>query len=267
MATMRLLLFLALCSTGIHVILSDDAAALQSLKVAWKNYPPSWDRSSDYCGWKGVTCKDSSVTELRLSAVGLIGDLSGDIGALTELTSLDLSFNPGLTGSLSPGLGNLKKLNILILAGCRFTGNIPDELGNLGELTLLFSSVTSPAGLDQLLNAKHFHFYKNPAFRSNSKQPIQREMVLIHVPSSIAGCLTETNLVVLIPSTIGLVQTLEVLRLDRNALTGTVPSSISNLTNLNELVMDIRITSRYCAREAFQPARYTAKCRTEKQCI
>lgn len=24
-----------------------------------------------------------------------------------------------------------------ILAGCRFTGNIPDELGNLGELTFL----------------------------------------------------------------------------------------------------------------------------------
>ncbi|KAK9920140.1 hypothetical protein M0R45_028701 [Rubus argutus] len=232
MATMRLLLFLALCSTGIHVILSDDAAALQSLKVAWQNYPPSWDRSSDYCGWEGVTCKDSSVTAF------------GDIGAFTELTSLDLSFNPGLTGSLSPGLGNLKKLNILILAGCRFTGNIPDELGNLGELTFLalntnnltggipaslVSSVTSPAGLDQLLNAKHFHFNKNQLSGQIPANLFSAEMVLIHVlfdGNKFSGP---------IPSTIGLVQTLEALRLDRNALTGTVPSSISNLTNVIEL--------------------------------
>lgn len=247
------------------MILSDDAAALQSLKVAWQNYPPSWDRSSDYCGWEGVTCKDSSVTALRLSAMGLIGDLSGDIGAFTELTSLDLSFNPGLTGSLSPGLGNLKKLNILILAGCRFTGNIPDELGNLGELTFLalntnnltgripaslgklsnlywldlaenqlngplpVSSVTSPAGLDQLLNAKHFHFNKNQLSGQIPANLFSAEMVLIHVlfdGNKFSGP---------IPSTIGLVQTLEALRLDRNALTGTVPSSISNLTNVNEL--------------------------------
>ncbi|XP_011028065.1 PREDICTED: probable leucine-rich repeat receptor-like protein kinase At5g49770, partial [Populus euphratica] len=38
-----------------------------------------------------------------------------------------------------------------------------------------------------------------------------------------------------IPSTLGLVQTLEVLRLNRNALSGEVPKNLNNLTNLNEL--------------------------------
>ncbi|KAK1563043.1 hypothetical protein Q3G72_021385 [Acer saccharum] len=70
--------------------------------------------------------------------MSLEGILSGDIGGLTELTSLDFSFNKGLTGSLSPRLGDLQKLNILILSGCSFTGNIPDELGNLADLSFLF---------------------------------------------------------------------------------------------------------------------------------
>jgi Leucine-rich repeat (LRR) protein len=38
-----------------------------------------------------------------------------------------------------------------------------------------------------------------------------------------------------IPSTLGLIQTLEVLRLDRNTLTGKVPENLSNLTNIIEL--------------------------------
>ncbi|XP_062006732.1 leucine-rich repeat receptor protein kinase HPCA1 [Rosa rugosa] len=265
MANMRLLLFLALCS-GIQVVFSDDAAAgLQSLKAVWRNYPPSWDRSSDYCGWEGITCNQgSSVTAMRLSGMGLVGDLSGDIGAFTELTSLDLSFNPGLTGPLSPQLGQLQKLNILILAGCKFTGNIPDELGNLGELTFLalntnnltgkipaslgklsqlywldlaenqltgpipVSSMTSP-GLDQLVKAKHFHFNKNQLSGSIPATLFSAKMALIHVlfdGNKLSGT---------IPSTIGQVQTLEALRLDRNALTGPVPKSINNLTNVNEL--------------------------------
>ncbi|KAM1272252.1 hypothetical protein ACFX2J_032965 [Malus domestica] len=144
MATVRMLLFLAIVySAGIHVIVSvtdpNDAAVLQSLKGAWQNTPPSWDKSNDPCGlrWDGVTCNGSRVSALELSSTGLKGELTGDIGGLTELRSLDLSFNPGLTGSLSPRLGDLKKLNVLVLAGCSFNVNIPDELGNLAELTYL----------------------------------------------------------------------------------------------------------------------------------
>ncbi|KAA8517585.1 hypothetical protein F0562_017785 [Nyssa sinensis] len=264
-----LLCFLVFCSV-IRVISSvtdpGDAATLQSLKDQWENTPPSWEKSDDPCGapWEGVTCKNSRVTDLGLSSMGLTGKLSGDIGGLTELSSLDLSFNGGLTGSLSPRLGDLQKLNILILAGCGFNGNIPNELGNLAELSFLalnsnnfsggippslgrlsklywldvaenqltgslpISTNTTP-GLNLLKNAKHFHFNKNQLSGKIPERLFSSDMTLIHILFDGNQFIEE------IPSTLGFVQTLEVLRLDRNALSGNVPSNLNNLTNVIEL--------------------------------
>lgn len=270
MTILLVLLFLGLFSTEIHVISSftdpQDVVALRSLKDVWQDTPPSWDRSDDPCGapWEGVTCNKSRVTSLGLSTMGLKGKLTGDIGQLTELRSLDLSFNRGLTGPLSPQIGDLSKLNILILAGCGFSGNIPDALGNLSELSFLalnsnnftgkippslgklsklywldladnqltgpipVSTSTTP-GLDLLLKAKHFHFNKNQLSGSIPTKLFSSEMILIHI------LFDGNNLSGTIPSTLVLVQTVEVLRLDRNILRGEVPSNLNNLTNINEL--------------------------------
>ncbi|KAF9592301.1 hypothetical protein IFM89_013527 [Coptis chinensis] len=242
------------------------AAALQSLKDQWQNLPPSWENSTDPCGapWAGVTCINSRVTRLSLSAMNLKGTLGGDIAELSELKSLDLSFNPGLTGPLPSEIGNLTNLDILILAGCSFSGSIPEEIGNLANLSFLalnsnnFSgnipptlgslsnlywldvadnqltgslpvSTNTAPGLDLLLNAKHFHFNKNQLSGSIPFKLFSSEMVLIHV------ILNDNRLTGEIPATLGVVKTLEILRLDRNALTGTVPSNLNNLTSLNEL--------------------------------
>ncbi|KAJ4832493.1 hypothetical protein Tsubulata_000041 [Turnera subulata] len=276
MAASRLLFFLALFTAGISFSFSetdprDDvyfggtAAALQSLKDVWKNTPPTWHKSDDPCvDWEGVTCSNSRVTALGLSTMGLKGQLSGDIGGLTELRSLDLSYNPDLTGILTPRLGDLQNLNILILAGCGFSGDIPDELGNLAELSFLalnsnqlsgrippslgklsklywldlaenqltgpipVSTSTTP-GLNQLLKAKHFHFNKNKLSGPIPDRLFSPDMVLIHV------LFDGNRLTGEIPGSLGQVQTLEVLRLDRNALSGEIPSNLSNLVNLNEL--------------------------------
>ncbi|PIA59778.1 hypothetical protein AQUCO_00400580v1 [Aquilegia coerulea] len=267
-----LLLLMVFCFIGVELIsaVTDvaDAAALLSLKNHWENLPPSWGSSpDDPCGaqWEGVTCNGSRVAALKLSTINLKGTFdSGDIGALSELRSLDLSYNPDLTGSLSPSIGNLTKLNILILASCGFTGNIPEEIGKLTELTFLalnsnnfsgtipttlgslskvywldladnqltgslpVSTINTP-GLDMLLNAKHFHFNKNQLSGSISPKLFNSEMVLIHI------LLDENQFTGEIPSTLGTVTTLENLRLDRNSLTGPVPSSVNNLTTLSEL--------------------------------
>lgn len=270
MAATRLLLCFIVFSSGIDFIYTvtdpRDVTILRSLKDQWENTPPSWQKSDDPCGtsWEGVTCNNSRVTALGLSTMGLRGKLSGDIGGLTELISLDLSFNRGLTGSLSPRIGDLQKLNILILAGCSFSGSIPRELGRLSELSFLalnsnnftgeiprtlgnlsklywldladnqltgpipVSTFSSP-GLDLLKKAKHFHFNKNQLSGSIPDILFSSDMVLIHVlfdGNQLSGS---------IPFTLGLVQTLEVLRLDRNALNGSVPSNLNNLTSIVEL--------------------------------
>ncbi|KAL8557762.1 hypothetical protein ACS0TY_005026 [Phlomoides rotata] len=257
----------------IHVVFavtnSQDVAVLRSLKDGWGNTPPSWDKSNDPCSsWDGVFCNNTRVTSLGLTSLGITGKISGDIAGLTELDSLDMSFNLGLTGPISPRLGDLKKLTTLILAGCGFTGSIPSELGNLSELTYLalntnnlngeippslgrlsklywldlaqnkftgkipVSSNINPedsSGLDQLKLAKHFHFNQNQLSGEIPTKLFGSDMSLIHVLFD--GNQFEGS----IPPTVTSVQTLEALRLDRNNLNGPVPPDLNTLPNIIEL--------------------------------
>ncbi|KAA8536659.1 hypothetical protein F0562_029137 [Nyssa sinensis] len=239
--------------------------ALTSLKDVWQNTPPSWVGSNP-CDdrWVGIRCTNSRVTSIILPSMNLTGELSGDIESFSELQTLDLSYNKGLTGSLPPSIGNLKKLSNLILVGCSFTGLIPDTIGYLQQLVFLslscnsfsgpippsigklsnlywldftdnklngsipVSNGTSP-GLDMLVHAKHFHFGKNQLSGEIPSQLFSSNMVLIHL------LLDSNQLTGYIPSTLGLVQTLELLRLDRNSLCGPVPSNLNNLTNVKQL--------------------------------
>ncbi|XP_072993063.1 leucine-rich repeat receptor protein kinase HPCA1-like [Typha latifolia] len=265
----RLLLFLVFLAglrAGFCQTNSQDAAALQSLSSQWQNLPSSWGQSNDPCGtpWDGIICSNGRVTSLRMSTMSIKGQLSGDIGQLTELVYLDLSFNPELGGSLTSKIGNLKQLTTLILAGCSFSGTIPQELGNLAKLSFMalnsnrftgklpaslgllsnllwfdvadnqltgslpISSSTSP-GFDQLVNTQHFHFNKNNLSGPIPEQLFSSNMTLIHI------LFDGNQFTGPIPNSIGLVKTLEVLRLDRNLLNGSIPTNITNLTDLNEL--------------------------------
>ncbi|KAK9286995.1 hypothetical protein L1049_015403 [Liquidambar formosana] len=82
-----------------------------------------------------------------------------------------------------------------------------------------------------LLHARHFHFGKNQLSGTIPTQLFSSNMILIHV-------LFEGNqLTGSIPSTLGLVQSLEVVRLDRNFLSGPVPSNLNNLINVSQLFL------------------------------
>ncbi|MQL93230.1 hypothetical protein Taro_025868 [Colocasia esculenta] len=194
-----------------------------------------------------------------LSSTELQGELSGDIGSLTEMETLDLSYNVNLTGPLPQSIGSLTNLKRLVLAGCSFNGPIPD-LGNLQNLSTLslssnqFSGQIPPSigrlsslyvlditdnrltgsipvspGLDMLINCRHFHCGKNQLSGSIPEGLFRPKMQIIHV------LFDNNNLSGTIPSSLGLVKTLEVVRLDRNSITGHVPNNINSLTNLREL--------------------------------
>jgi hypothetical protein len=240
---------------------------LLALRQSWENTPPNWV-GTDPCGdsWEGISCSNSRVISITLSGTGLSGTLPSDILRLTELRTLDLSSNPGLTGNIPQSIGNLRNLITLILAHCRFSGRIPDSIGSLqqletlslnsngfsgpippsiGNLTNLFwldlaenqltgaipvSDGTRP-GLDMLTNTKHFHLGSNQLSGDIPPTLFSSSLTLIHL------LLEDNRLTGNIPSTLGFVRTLEVVRLDRNLLTGPVPSNINNLTGVHDLFL------------------------------
>ncbi|XP_015891139.3 leucine-rich repeat receptor protein kinase HPCA1 [Ziziphus jujuba] len=251
---------------GMAVADNQDFPGLMTLKEDWKKKPPGWKGSDPCSDWEGIECTGSRVTSIKLSSMGLEGTLSEEIQNLSELQTLDLSYNKGLIGKLPQSIGKLKKLTNLILVGCSFSGPIPDTIGSLEQLFFLslnsnkFSGGIPPSignlpklnwldmadnnlegpipvsngstsGLDMLLHTKHFHFGKNKLSGEILEKLFNSSMKLIHV------LFESNNLTGKIPSTLGLVQTLEVVRFDRNNLVGKVPSNLNSLTNVSELYL------------------------------
>ncbi|XP_044977449.1 leucine-rich repeat receptor protein kinase HPCA1-like [Hordeum vulgare subsp. vulgare] len=259
------LFLLLLClQSGSSQTNPQDVAALQALMKNWRNQPQSWTGSDPCKPWDGISCSNGRVTELRLSSMNVAGTLSNAIEQLSALTYLDLSNNPSLGGPLTPNIGNLKQLTILNLLGCSFTGNIPQEIGNLRQLTFLSLSLNqftgrippelglltnlfwldlsanqlsgqipvsrgSDPGLDKLVNTKHFHFSENQLTGPMDRRLFHANMTLIHV------LFGNNSLTGPIPPSLGLVKTLQIIRLDHNDFNGVIPDSIGNLTSLMEL--------------------------------
>ncbi|CAL4897942.1 unnamed protein product [Urochloa decumbens] len=118
-----------------------------------------------------------------------------------RVISLDLT-NQGLLGPISPSLGNLTFLTNLSLSSNRFTGQIPPSLGHLHHLQRLYLSNNTLEGIiSDFTNC------------SNLK----------------ALWLNGNNLVGQFP---GLPPHLQELNLALNNLTGTIPSSLANITTL-----------------------------------
>jgi len=144
----------------------------------------------------------SNLTSLILKENQLYGGIPPEIGNLTSLTDLDLGGNL-LTGEIPPEISYLTNLTILDLGGNQFYGEIPPEMCNLTNLTelelggnLLTGEI--PPEIDNLVNLTFLHLEYN----------------------QITGS---------IPHQIGNLSTLIWLNFVHNQLTGEIPSSICEL--------------------------------------
>jgi LRR receptor-like serine/threonine-protein kinase FLS2 len=148
-------------------ITTDESAllAFKSLITVDPNHilANNWSTSSPICNWVGVTCNErhNRVHTLNLTNMGLEGTISPNLGNLSFLVILDLSYNKfsgqfpfkeicwlrrlkslritnnKFFGEIPATLGDLSQLQSLKLAGNNFNGFIPETISNMSSLEIL----------------------------------------------------------------------------------------------------------------------------------
>ncbi len=167
-----------------------------------------WQQTNTPCAWGGVTCVNGRVGLLNLAGRGLQGFIAPELGNLSGLYVLDLSYN-NITGSMPPTLGNLTNLNRLRIFSSHLGGTIPPELGNLSNLQLLQLSENELSG---------------PLPPTLGNLSLLEDM-------AIELCFLSGE----IPPELGNLHNLRQLSLYRNQLQGAIPATFGNLTNLEYL--------------------------------
>jgi Leucine-rich repeat (LRR) protein len=219
----------------------------------------NWLITDSPCGWYGVSCRDGHVTGLNFHANNLVGNLAPELGNLSQLEQLVLSFNE-LTGPIPPEMGKLSRLQlfdahvplrgglegtiptelsqltalrVLDLSGNRLSGPIPTELGHLANLEKLDLGSNQldgpiPATLGELRQLTYLSLCSNQLTGT--------------IPAELASL---TNLLVLelsvnqlsdpFPPELAALSALQSLSLSTNQFKGPIPSAIGSLTNLQDL--------------------------------
>ncbi|XP_022996696.1 protein NSP-INTERACTING KINASE 3-like [Cucurbita maxima] len=118
-----------------------EVVALMAIKndlIDPHNVLENWDSNSvDPCSWRMVTCSpDGYVSALGLPSQSLSGVLSPGIGNLSKLESVLLQ-NNDISGPIPATIGNLENLQTLDLSNNVFSGVIPSSLGDLKKLNYL----------------------------------------------------------------------------------------------------------------------------------
>ncbi|KAL9297363.1 hypothetical protein ACSQ67_023259 [Phaseolus vulgaris] len=118
-----------------------EVQALMSIKQSLEDphgVLDNWDGDAvDPCSWTMVTCSSENlVVGLGTPSQSLSGTLSPSIGNLTNLQIVLLQ-NNNISGSIPSELGKLPKLQTLDLSNNFFRGEIPPSLGHLRSLQYL----------------------------------------------------------------------------------------------------------------------------------
>ncbi|XP_010925124.1 probable inactive receptor kinase At2g26730 [Elaeis guineensis] len=163
-----LVFFVAMAGVGRGEPTQEKAALLAFISRVPHEPRVRWNANASACSWVGVTCdaSNTSVVELRLPAVGLVGPIpAGTLGRLTSLRVLSLRANR-LSGPIPDDLGNLTLLRSLYLQNNLFSGGIPlavSRLGRLGRLDLSGNNLTGeiPFALNNLTHLTGLFLERN----------------------------------------------------------------------------------------------------------
>ncbi|CAM0958286.1 unnamed protein product [Alopecurus aequalis] len=193
----------------------------------------SWNDSTHFCNWEGVSCRVNKtsphrVISLNLMSRGLVGHISPSLGNLTFLRSLSLTENT-LSGEIPPCLGQLRRLQTLLLNNNTLQGRIP-SFSNCSKLEVLDVSFNNLVG--------QFPSDFSPQYQLQVLQ-IAANNLTGTIPASLANI---TTLVAVsfavnhikgnIPSKFADFSGLQYLQASGNQLTGEFPQAILNISTL-----------------------------------
>ncbi|KAJ8765544.1 hypothetical protein K2173_014666 [Erythroxylum novogranatense] len=201
----------------------------------------SWNESSHFCHWLGVTCgrKHQRVVKLNFTAWKLTGRLAPDIGNMSFLRVINLQ-NNSLSDRIPPELGLLFRLQMLRLVYNMFIDEIPvnvSRCSKLQELNVGNNNLTGklPAELGILSNLRVLVIQKNHLFGE-----IPSSLANISFLERIYG--NENNFQGGIPERFGQLRRLKVVMLAVNNLSGSIPTSMYNISSLTAIeVIDNRL--------------------------
>jgi len=213
--------------------------------VAW-NFTAAYLNPSIPCntnksiGWYGLHCnsdcgtnsaEECRVVNLILEEMQIYGSLPCVLSTLTNLTNLNMMKN-SLYGTICDGFGSLASLQRLFLAENMLSGTIPSTFGNLSIMielnvtqnylhgTLPLSMFTGIPNMEILYIS---HNYFSGDFPSGIV--VWNESLLMF---DIASCGFDSS----IPSWIGGLSRLQILNVEFNSLTGTVPDGLWTIGTL-----------------------------------
>ncbi|EPI2836913.1 leucine-rich repeat domain-containing protein [Listeria monocytogenes] len=156
------------------------------------------------------------------------------IGLYTGLESLHLMYNRNLSGDIPDEMGNLTNLTNLNLAGNSLNGTIPDSIGNLTKLKTLDLSANA-------VNSS-FDGYREEGLGGDIPASIGKLMELTTLTLGDYSNFTS------LPSTIGNLTSFQSLSVNQTKLSS-VPVEIKNLTNLTNLNLSYNTISQEIPQE------------------
>ncbi|KAL3748705.1 hypothetical protein ACJRO7_009874 [Eucalyptus globulus] len=209
---------------------------LQSLNLAWNDF--------NYSQIPSAIGDLVELMSLNLSWSSFGGQIPSQVLKLTNLTSLDLSWNDRLelrNPSMEKMVQFLTKLEHLDVSSLNVSAPVPDAVANLSSLTSLilyncYLQGTFPTTIFELPRLQLLHLGDNPELAGHLPE--------FHLGSPIKSLsLPWTNFSGSIPSSIGNLTQLTMLNFQHNKLSGEIPASLGNLIQLSYLDLGMNLLS------------------------
>ncbi|XP_056159316.1 putative receptor-like protein kinase At3g47110 isoform X6 [Syzygium oleosum] len=234
--------WISITSPGAFSQNQTDRLALASFRNAIHEDPyrvlSSWNDSTHHCEWRGVLCSKrhpGRVTSLVLTSQGLGGFLSPHIGNLSFLRIMILQ-NNSFHGEIPPQIGNLLRLRNLVLSNNSFGGPIPSSLSHCLNLEIL-NLIDN-----QLVGGIHANLGSLPRLQLLA---LSENRLVGHIPATIGNLsllqqlsLASNALRGEIPEELSRLKRLEFFQLSKNELTSEIPPGIFNISGLEEFFVD-----------------------------